>query len=88
MAPEVKELARSAAPRAFQRIVDLVDSEDEKVALAASKEVLDRALGKPNQSVEHSGEITRYVIRAPRAEETVEAWTTKYVPKPKPTNIQ
>jgi len=38
-------------PRAISRLGKLVESDNESVALAASKEVLDRTLGKSKQSV-------------------------------------
>ena len=38
-------------PRAIARLGRLVDSENETVALGASREVLDRVLGKAKQSV-------------------------------------
>ncbi len=38
-------------PRAIARLGRLVDSQNEAVALSASREVLDRTLGKPKQSV-------------------------------------
>jgi ABC-type metal ion transport system substrate-binding protein len=44
---DVRALAQKASPRAFQRIVELIECEDERVALMAAKEVLDRAYGKP-----------------------------------------
>jgi hypothetical protein len=49
---EIQELARSAAPAAFAKIVGLLDSADERTALAASQEVLNRAYGKPMQQVQ------------------------------------
>jgi hypothetical protein len=49
---EIRELALSAAPAAFARVVALVDSADERTALAASQEILNRAYGKPMQSVQ------------------------------------
>ena len=51
---EIRALARQHSPKAFARIIGLIDSEDEKVAFNAAKEVLDRAYGKPAQS--HTGE--------------------------------
>jgi hypothetical protein len=45
---EVRELARSKAPRAFERLVELMESKDQRVAMAASNAVLDRAHGKPS----------------------------------------
>ena len=44
---EVRELARLHGPEAFARIVELMRSVDQRVALAASIEVLNRAYGKP-----------------------------------------
>lgn len=49
---EIQELARSAAPAAFARVVALVDSLDERTALAASQEILNRAYGKPVMQVQ------------------------------------
>jgi hypothetical protein len=44
--PELREIARAHSPRAFERVLELIESKDERVALAAAKEVLDRAWGK------------------------------------------
>jgi len=49
---EIKELARQHAPAAFERICELIDSDDERIALAASQEILNRAYGRPVQAVE------------------------------------
>ncbi len=49
---EIQELARSAAPAAFERVVALMNSDDERIALAASQEILNRAFGKPMVSVQ------------------------------------
>src|ERR671910_3070900 len=48
---DVKELARAATPRAIQRQIELMESEDENVALKATNAVLDRAFGKPAHTV-------------------------------------
>lgn len=44
---EMRELARSKAPEAFERLMELVKDDDPRVALAAANAVLDRAYGKP-----------------------------------------
>jgi hypothetical protein len=49
---EIQELARSAAPAAFDRVVALMNSDDERIALAASQEILNRAYGKPVMQVQ------------------------------------
>jgi hypothetical protein len=40
-------LARQAAPHAILRLIELMDSEDERVAAVACNSILDRAFGKP-----------------------------------------
>ena len=49
VAPEVRELAKEHGPRAFARVVELMDSKDGSLALAACKEVLNRTFGKSPQ---------------------------------------
>ena len=39
------------APAAFEGICELIDSNDERIALAASQEILNRAYGRPVQAV-------------------------------------
>lgn len=51
----IKELAQQHGESAFQRIIGLMASDDERVALAASQEVLNRAYGKPVQATELTG---------------------------------
>jgi hypothetical protein len=41
------KLAQRAAPYAVRRLIELMDSEDERVAAVACNSILDRALGKP-----------------------------------------
>jgi hypothetical protein len=48
---DVTELALEASPKAINRLIKLVDSKDERVALAAAQAVLDRAIGKPVQAI-------------------------------------
>lgn len=53
--PEIRELARMAAPDALRRACELTKSGDENVALKAISLVLDRAYGKPAQPVDGDG---------------------------------
>jgi hypothetical protein len=41
------KLARAAAPKAVDRLIELIDSADERVAAVACNAILDRAFGKP-----------------------------------------
>ena len=43
---DVKALARANSKRAMQRVIELMESDDERVALMAAKELLERAWGK------------------------------------------
>ena len=45
--PEVKEALRAATPKAVQKLIQLIDSNMDKIALKACCEVLDRVIGKP-----------------------------------------
>ena len=45
-ADDVRILARDAALAALTRLAELANSEDERIALAASQELLNRAFGK------------------------------------------
>jgi hypothetical protein len=44
---EALRLTRRAAPAAVRRLIELMDSDDERVAAVACNAILDRALGKP-----------------------------------------
>lgn len=55
MDPEVREALTKLTPRAVAKLEQLLESNDERVAMQAAHEILDRNLGKPAQPVEHSG---------------------------------
>jgi hypothetical protein len=48
----MRRMLEDLTPRAINRLGALLDSEDEAVALAAVKEVLDRAWGRPRQQAQ------------------------------------
>lgn len=62
---EVKRLAREASPRAMQRLVELIEDEDSRVAMMAAKEVLDRAYGKvaPAEIDEGGKSVTINIVK-------------------------
>jgi hypothetical protein len=47
-----------ALDKATRRLIELIDSPDPTVALCAVTAVLDRVLGKPRQTLEHSGSLS------------------------------
>lgn len=48
----IKEMALDASPDAFRRILELAQSDDERVAFVACQEILNRAYGKPTQALQ------------------------------------
>lgn len=54
---EVRELALRHAPKAIRRLVTLIASEDQKVALAAANSLLDRAVGSPADPAAQDGPV-------------------------------
>lgn len=54
--PEVKAALKAACPRAVARLVELLESDDERVALRAAEVIIERVEGKVPQALEHSGE--------------------------------
>jgi len=60
---EVVQIARQYSEKAVRRLIELVDSDDERVAFMASQALLDRAYGKPREHAEQSA------IEAPKNEE-------------------
>lgn len=59
---EVREMMRAALPSAVKRLVGLVESEDERVALAAIEALLVRVLGKPTGAPEDDGQANRPLV--------------------------
>ena len=49
--PEVKEILKAASVDAAKRLVELSQSNNEKIALPATVEILNRTEGKPRESV-------------------------------------
>jgi hypothetical protein len=52
---DIKVLAQSHGPEALLVMVRLMESKDEKIALAAAREVLLRAAGKVDQVIDEEG---------------------------------
>ena len=66
VASAVRELARANCPKAMKRLIELVDSEDERVAFMASKELLDRGYGRVPKAVdddEKTKPVTVNIVR-------------------------
>ena len=61
-AADLRVLARDAALAALKRLSDLSRSEDERVALAATQELLNRAFGKASAVGAEEGPATQPLI--------------------------
>jgi lipopolysaccharide biosynthesis regulator YciM len=48
----VAQLAEDNSEKALKKLIKLIDSDKDQVALAAAQAVLDRAMGKPKQSMD------------------------------------
>lgn len=59
---EVIKLARENGFKALNRLIELIDDDDSKVALAASNAVLDRGYGKPKQVIDDVSSLGREEI--------------------------
>lgn len=54
---EIRELAQKHGRKALERLVKLMASKNERVAVVAAQAVLDRGYGKPPQGLQISGEL-------------------------------
>lgn len=63
---EIKALAREKSREAFERIAALMTSEDLRISLAACQEVLNRAYGKPAQTIAGEGGAGSIIIQIVR----------------------
>jgi hypothetical protein len=73
-AADLRLLARDAALAALKRLADLSRSEDERVALAATQELLNRAFGKASATgaAEETPASQPLVIKIVRFSDTIE----------------
>ncbi len=78
---EIQALAREHSPKAFAKIIALIDDPNSKVAFCAAQEVLNRAWGKPAQAIEVTGEMRRYVIEIPTQNTSAIEWIQSFQPK-------
>ena len=55
-AAEVKAAARSHGLAAIDKLVELMNGDDNRISVTAAQAILDRGFGKPSQSMTLSGE--------------------------------
>ena len=49
LSPELRAKLNELTPRAIERLVEVMNGPDDRLAIEASKALLDRALGRPQQ---------------------------------------
>jgi hypothetical protein len=71
---DCQRLCREASPDAARRLIGLMYSEDERVALMAADKVLDRAWGRPKEPDQPTSHEQRFAAMTPdeRAADAVE----------------
>ncbi len=67
---------RAKAPEAFEVLSRHLQSPDAKVAIAAATQILDRAYGRPVQSIDANinDNPVRYIVELPEKAATTEEW--------------
>lgn len=78
---ELKELCREYTFEAVAALVDVLRTGQPRERVIAANAILDRGYGKPEQSVEVSGEVTKFVVRLPVQAPSVDEWQKTYKPK-------
>lgn len=69
---EVKALARAHGPEAIAKLVEIMQTGDNRSALSAAVALLDRAYGKPAQAITgEGGQPLQISIQASLADETL-----------------
>jgi hypothetical protein len=71
----VRELAQQHATKALKKLVDLIGSKNERVALSAAQTVLDRAHGKVAQAMNLKGPeggLTVKIVRFKQGDDDAE----------------
>lgn len=63
-AVEVRALLEQNTVKAAQRVIEMMDDADPKIALAAANSILDRVLGRAKQAVEVQGPGVNAVLAA------------------------
>lgn len=57
---DITVLARDESEKALKVLIKLMGSDDDRVALTAAQAVLDRAVGKPKQTVDMNADVTNH----------------------------
>ena len=72
----MKEMFQAKAPEAFEVLCKHLHASDPRVSVSAATQILDRAYGRPVQSIDVSedGPTVRYIAEVPEKCATTEEW--------------
>ncbi len=73
---EMREMFQAKAPEAFEVLCKHLHASDPRVSVSAATQILDRAYGRPVQSIDVSedGPTVRYIVELPEKAATTEEW--------------
>ncbi len=74
---EIKEMAQAHGPEAVRKLASLINSEDERVAIAACQTLLDRGYGKAHQSMDIASEGTYEDVHSFSMQSSMRSFTTR-----------
>lgn len=83
----VRELALAQGPKAFERLVELLSSKDERLVLSVAQEILNRAYGKADSGRESREEDNRPTVVVIRGEERFNEIMALSVSEERPAKI-
>jgi hypothetical protein len=75
---EIREMFQARSQDALEVLIRCLQSDDERIAMAAAQAILDRGYGKPTQlidaNISEDGGPVRYYAELPKKAESTEAW--------------
>ena len=73
---EMREMFQAKAPEAFEVLCKHLHATDPRVSVSAATQILDRAYGRPVQSIDANinDDPVRYIVELPEKAATTEEW--------------
>ena len=73
---EMREMFQTKAPEAFEVLCKHLHATDPRVSVSAATQILDRAYGRPVQSIDANinDDPVRYIVELPEKSATTEEW--------------
>ena len=78
---EMREMFQTKAPEAFEVLCRHLNAKDPRVAVAAATRILDRAYGRPPQTIDaniNEDSSVRFYAEVPRLASTTEEWLARH----------